>query len=766
MQYAGDSVALSPLPIARGSPSVSCPQSFVTEGYHITEVEFLYGLSPKGSGDLGESDLTMRLNLVANLPWFRLIDLMCMLLNHHRGGKTADNGFAQAGSYPLLYVRQTTSSNIPSRVGMSSTAQRSENGVLTDAASNDQEGSPLNLSSTSPGGMLIKHSFPARVQELLPERGDLSRQIGAWLDSERGLPLQQMIYIAAYLSSNNLLSDEQTEKFLMSITEFSYLDALKSFLRLETLTAQAFRSRLVEAGLRLKNINLLKQMHSAGATFNHAAELVMQLDNAEFLDLVVPTLDPSLLKGAFGGRLLRHIARTSHVKVAERLIQAGAEINICENTTPLWEAVKGNSFAMVELLARAGADVNRCNSINTSWGRWPLATAVLNRNISIIKYLIDHGAKAAGVDVNGIPLLAYAAIERPAIHNILLRSEPHLEAHFGVQEIISAAEAGPRRLADTISRHRQGVDNLEFQLETALVCALKTGATKAVVSLLEYGVDPNGPLLCRNRPDARRHKSPMSEVLDSVISKKYTHARLLLQYKANVNTENWLTSILGYEYDARLLRLFVEAGFDLDKYGPKGLEFSLQVDNPEAVPLLLELGAPLNGFGERATALQVAAYMGNIELVKFLVDRGAVLDQPAYSLRGFTAMQGAAMSGDMTMVKFVRGLGATLNAKPAAIQGVTTLEAAVRPWNDYYEDEPSAYLGPELYDGNIEKVVTYLLDEGAGVNREDGAPSSLLHDLIERKETVLLQRVVQAGAQLEHKWSTGQATIPSEVRFS
>jgi ankyrin repeat protein len=83
----------------------------------------------------------------------------------------------------------------------------------------------------------------------------------------------------------------------------------------------------------------------------------------------------------------------------------------------------------------------------------------------------------------------------------------------------------------------------------------------------------------------------------------------------------------------------------------------------------------LNEFGERATVLQVAAYSSNIELVKLLVNHGAALDKPAYSLRGFTVMQGAAMSGQMAMVKFVRGLGATLNAKPAAIQGVTTLEA-------------------------------------------------------------------------------------------
>jgi hypothetical protein len=95
MQYAGDSVALSPLLIACRSSSVSGQQGFITEGYHITEVESLYGLSPMGLGDLGESDLTRwtRLNLVSNLPWFRLIDLMCTLLNDPRGGKAADKGF-------------------------------------------------------------------------------------------------------------------------------------------------------------------------------------------------------------------------------------------------------------------------------------------------------------------------------------------------------------------------------------------------------------------------------------------------------------------------------------------------------------------------------------------------------------------------------------------------------------------------------------------------------------------------------------------------
>lgn len=96
MQHAGDSVALSPLPIARRLPSVCCQQDFAAEGYHYTEVEIPHGPSPMGLGNFGESDLTRwtRLHLVANLPWFRLIDLICTLLNDHSGGKAADNGFS------------------------------------------------------------------------------------------------------------------------------------------------------------------------------------------------------------------------------------------------------------------------------------------------------------------------------------------------------------------------------------------------------------------------------------------------------------------------------------------------------------------------------------------------------------------------------------------------------------------------------------------------------------------------------------------------
>lgn len=136
------------------------------------------------------------------------------------------------------------------------------------------------------------------------------------------------------------------------------------------------------------------------------------------------------------------------------------------------------------------------------------------------------------------------------------------------------------------------------------------------------------------------------------------------------------------------MRLFVKTGFNLEKYGPKGLEFAINIGVLEAVALLLELRSPLDKFGKCVTALQMAARNGEIKLVRLLVDRRAALNKEAYPLRGYTIMQGAAMSGKLAMVKLVYGLGAALNDKPALFQGVTSLEAAVRPWEAYYEPKP------------------------------------------------------------------------------
>ncbi|KAK4448806.1 ankyrin repeat-containing domain protein [Podospora aff. communis PSN243] len=740
MHHAGNWLAESPPPAVDNFSSTSFifHQGNVMTGEHFNDI-LTSALSPRslvGLTEHGRAGWT-RVKLAVNLPWFQLTDLIELSKSPPRLNRSFN---------PTSSPRFTASSSLSSW----------EDRISTTATANNQ-GDHVSFATHTLSAAFIKLNFPERVQELIPGRGGEVHTTGSLFDFQRGLSVQQTLCVAAYLSSNNLLSKKQTENFLQSVAEYDYLEELKAFLRLDTWSTRVFGLKLVEAAARAKDINLLRQMHLAGATFNHAAELIMRLDDAEILDLVIPTLDSNLLQGESGGRLLRSIATTAQVKVAKTLIQSGADLNMSTPTTPLWEAVQYNRLAMVELLVRAGADVNRHNATRARDTCWPLGVAVRNRNLSIVKCLIKHGAKVENVRIHNTPLIDYAEKWALEAHSILLSSIPHQKELVGVKEIISAASSAPSIFTRFADQH-QDVDNFGLQLEKALIHALRTDATKAATSLLNYGVNPDTPLLqADNSTKHRRHFGALDAVLDAWGAKnKHLYTKLLLGYKVSVNTHNWLISIFADEsYDPRLLRLLVDAGFNLEAHGPEGMEFAIKMEILESVPLLLELGAPLDEFGERATPLQTAARSGQFELVQLLLARGAALDKEAYPLRGYTAMQGAAMSGKLALVKLLHGLGATLNDKPALVQGVTSLEAAVRPWEEYWEPEPNpSNLGPEIYEGDIDDVVTYLLDEGAKVNRDDGAPSPLLHDLIERGNFHLLRRVVEAGAKLECRWGT------------
>ena len=61
------------------------------------------------------------------------------------------------------------------------------------------------------------------------------------------------------------------------------------------------------------------------------------------------------------------------------------------------------------------------------------------------------------------------------------------------------------------------------------------------------------------------------------------------------------------------------------------------------------------------TPLMVAAYNGNADLAKFLVDKGA--DVNAKTKRGSTPLMAAVQSGNKEMVKFLLEKGADANAK-------------------------------------------------------------------------------------------------------
>jgi hypothetical protein len=197
--------------------------------------------------------------------------------------------------------------------------------------------------------------------------------------------------------------------------------------------------------------------------------------------------------------------------------------------------------------------------------------------------------------------------------------------------------------------------------------------TKAVVNLLQHGVDPIGSHLRKGSTTPPRAVMQMDSGQNM-----YHYLALLIHAKVDVNINVDLFCLVEC-FDEHVFNKFIEGGFDLGRYGNEVLEHAA-VDCPEAIPFLLDRGVFIDGYGTRFTALQVAAKEGDIQLVRLLIDRGADINAPPFAVSGRTSVQAAALSHSMEKIRLLCDHGADINGPIALINGITTPEAILRPW--------------------------------------------------------------------------------------
>ena len=259
---------------------------------------------------------------------------------------------------------------------------------------------------------------------------------------------------------------------------------------------------------------LLDGLLEAGADINHQnrhgqTPLIMMAYSSMVRDAVAPLLlargaDPNLQD--YRGNTLLHLlatekGRTDPSTVVRLLLShgAGLEIRNRQHETPLMAAVARKNVKVAQLLIEAGADVN----VSSKRGN-PLIGSLIfcdPEKVAILKLLVDAGADVAATSEYGpLPLAQafYSSLYLDCLDpaRILLDAgaDPNRQDRNGTAPIHSLAywsKKDPVPALALLLNHGARIDIRNQQQMTALLLAARNGTSLAPMqALLDRGADP------------------------------------------------------------------------------------------------------------------------------------------------------------------------------------------------------------------------------------------------------------------------------------
>jgi ankyrin repeat protein len=445
---------------------------------------------------------------------------------------------------------------------------------------------------------------------------------------------------------------------------------------------------------------------------------------------------------------LQIAARNGNVEIAQLLIDGGANVNFFNSwgSSALQSAAMGGNARLVEVLLLKGANIN---AQSTTYG-CPLECAIQSWRISVAKMLLDLGS-----EVNG-PTGSFV--------NTPLQSAAMVDDHDMVLHLLDrGADANtPAPKWQNHNLNRIYPLHAGRRNRTALQWAAANGNLNMCQMLMVAGADPN------SAPATSFVETGTTALVAAVTSSNYQVVELLLNYGANVNDERgsqtaletatrlddeeMVQLILGWNprlgnsqihamenQNHKLVSILVKAGAKFNAVDPQGksaLSVATYKNDFILVRFLLEGGADPNpkpshqsmsGQGLVALPLVAAARLGNLEMNKILLSKGANCNQQEkyqrhFNISNLNALQAAAANGNFNVVRYLLEAGAELNLPAAPTSGCTALQAAVQS-------------------GNLE-LVRFMIHKGADLNSpaETGEVTALQAAVMRRDEDLVCQR--------------------------
>ncbi|KXX76216.1 Ankyrin repeat and KH domain-containing protein 1 [Madurella mycetomatis] len=501
----------------------------------------------------------------------------------------------------------------------------------------------------------------SQFQRLVPERyeGDIAEKLGQILDlsSPVSVTLPSLFALVAFLASNNYISPSHLDPFLRWIVDEGHTKLLARFMEIQTPTVHAFSDLLKESAIRIKNVQLLDTLLKRGIKFNnHLLCWIAHIGDTELTRRVLENTDIASLPTSVVGELLHNFVLKGQFDLARFLLTNGVSVDAPSllDGTALIAAIGRNDIKAAKFLLGMGADVNfdrdagdynrlRRGALPKHMGKTtnplkqiasldfycslrdcnPLRRAVLFKKTEMVALLLEHGADISG-EIEDLPILEWAGLHCKSVFELLKERLGLGATGFLPVDVVEAANRGGHALADYIAGQPEGVT--AHQLERALEASILSNHLTATITLLQYGVNPNGPTL---------PVRPLTTALRKAGSNS-AFAEVLLEHRAGIGQPKLLEDLVATG-KSHLVKAALAFPTDLEqrmealvRAAERGdiasAALLLQTKVDVNTPLLLEArvdGMPLN-------PLQAAAYWGHEDMALFLISKGADVNAPAH----------------------------------------------------------------------------------------------------------------------------------------
>ena len=532
-----------------------------------------------------------------------------------------------------------------------------------------------------PGDYVNPERLLSNLDDVMVEMydGQLKENIQKLHSSSSQESVFQLMSYSIYLSSNNLLSEYETDEITTVVRK---LKVLGSLLDLNTPTTITFVSNLFSSAVRLGYNDLVRIFLDKGFQVNAAPPRLSGKRN-------------EILEELLTAKESHNPLFSSDVASSERRIPTEFDPNQGMNDyVSVWRYSishhadhvlrrGADSVEMVKLLVKGGADVDKLIKVGSRhYGI--LAWAIQSCDEAMIPVLIDAGAHPNGsIYEECTPLRAAVDTNQPDVAQALIDAGADANAPIGeIFKEFARLDFQPLSLATQIT-----ASQLDWT-ESAQIL-MRNGSMPSAFPYTGYVIDEELEELPEhldetcpcwgNERSGCLMNFPLTALQSAVKDQNYELVSTLLKEGSNSKERGVLE-------------------------GKSPLQLAVASNNADIVQLLLkhsaDINTPANTYNGK-TILQAAAGTGNCQIVRQLLIHGANVNAAPGTYGGRTALQAAAEKGHIEVAKLLIDYGANVRAKASPRQGVTCLEAAV--------------LGGDL------KLVLCLLEKGADANEAAAA---------------------------------------------